>query len=301
MRDVVLFSSLAVLWGLSFPAIAVGLEFLPPLLFAAVRYDIAVLLVMGYVVARREEWWPSTGNDLAAIVGGGVFLIAGNGLVFVGQQTVAASVAAILQGLVPIATVACAFLLLDERLSPIGIAGVFVGFIGVGLVVQPTPDALASGDTGGRLIIVGQVTSVALGGVLVQRARPTLDTLPLTGWAMGVGAFLLHGASLAIEGVPRADVFVPTALGSALYLGVFSTAIAYLIYFTILERHGAFQVSLIQYLVPIVATAVGVFGLGESPSLTTYFGFTVIAIGFAIVKRHALVDLVRTSRMDSRG
>ncbi|WP_290810765.1 EamA family transporter [Halovivax sp.] len=288
--DASLFLLLAILWGLSFPAIAVGLEYLPPLLFAAFRYDVAAVLLLAYAAVRIDGWRPSARNDLAAIAGGGLFLVAGNGLLFVGQQTVPSGVAAILQSLVPIVTAVWALFLLGERLSPVGAAGVAVGFLGVGFIIQPEAGNLLAGDTVGRLIIVGQVVSVALGGVLVQRAGPTIDRVAFTGWAMLVGALVLHAVSLGAGELPGGDAAAATAIGAVVYLGVFSTAVAFLIYFAILEEHGAFEAALVAYLVPVVATIVGVFVLGESISALSIVGFGLVAVGFALVKRHALVD-----------
>lgn len=292
VADVGLFLALAVLWGLSFPAIAVGLEYLPPLLFAAFRYDVAAVVLLGYAAVRIDDWVPSGRNDRSAVVAGGLFLVAGNGLLFIGQQTVPSGVAAMLTSLVPLVTAVWAFLLVDERLSPLGIVGVAVGLVGLGFVVQPDPGNLLAGDTVGRLIILGQVVSVSLGGVLVQRASPTLETVPLTGWSMLLGALVLHGLSLAAGELPTSGAIASTAVGSVVYLGVFSTAIAFFIYFTILERHGAFQTALVQYLVPIVATVVGVVVLGETIGALAIAGFGLVAVGFALVKRRAIADAV---------
>lgn len=289
--DSSLFVILAVLWGLSFPAIAVGLADLPPLLFAAFRYDVAAVLLLGYAAFRMDGWWPRGRHDQLAIVGGGCFLVAGNGLLFVGQQTVPSGVAAILQALVPIATALWAVVLLDERLSRLGAVGVGVGFIGIGFVIQPNPGSLLDGDTVGRLIILGQVVSVALGGVLVQRAGPTIGRIPLTGWSMALGAVVLHLVSLASGEVPTDAAATGTAVGAVIYLGVFSTAIAFFIYFTILDEHGAFEAALVAYLVPIVATVVGVFALDESIGWLTFVGFGLVAVGFALLKRRALAGV----------
>ena len=292
MLDVSLFLSLAVLWGLSFPAIAVGLEYLPPLLFAAARYDVAAVLLLAYAAARFDGWWPSGRNDQAAIVGGGLFLVAGNGLLFIGQQTVPSGVASVLTALVPIVTAIWAFLLLGERLSSIGLVGIVIGFVGIGLVIQPDPTDFFAGDTIGRVIIVGQVVSVALGGVLVQHANPSIGRVPLTGWSMLLGAIVLHVVSAGAGESPNASALAPTAVATILYLGVFSTAIAFFIYFTILEEHGAFEAALVAYLVPIVATVVGVFVLNESVDALTIGGFVLVAVGFATLKRHALTDVI---------
>jgi drug/metabolite transporter (DMT)-like permease len=298
--DVSLFLLLSVLWGLSFPAIAIGLDYLPPLLFAAVRYDVAAVLLLAVAGLRIDGWLPQGRNDHAAILGGGLFLVAGNGLLFVGQQTVPSGVAAIIQALVPIVTALWAFALLGERLSRIGTLGVAIGFLGTGLVVQPDPSNLLAGDTLGRLIIVCQSVSVALGGVLVQRARPTIDRIPLVGWSMLLGAVVLHTVSLAIGELPSAAAGSPVALGVVFYLGVFSTAVAFFIYFTILQEHGAFEAALVAYLVPVVATIVGVLFLDESIGAATLLGFGLVALGFVLLKRRAIYQSIGLTDSFSR-
>jgi drug/metabolite transporter (DMT)-like permease len=294
LRSVLPFLVLAVLWGFSFPAISVGLEALPPVLFAAFRYDIAAVVLLGAAVvqAGRREWLPTESADRQAILGGGVFLIAGNAFLFLGQQTVPSGVAAIIQGLVPIATALWALALLpEERLSTVGAIGIVVGFLGVGLVVRPDPSNLLQSDLAGKLLICVQVVFVSLGGVLVQRAEPTLGRNALSGWSMAVGSLVLHGMSLA----SGEQVVVPEgiALGAVLYLGLFATAIAFLLYFTMLARYGALETSLVAYAVPVVATLAGVVLLDERITPVSLVGFVVIFAGFLLLKRRALAGLVR--------
>ncbi len=287
-----LFVLLATLWGLSFLAIEVGLEALEPVLFAAYRYDAAAVLLLGYALARTSDWRPTGTANLTAVLGGGLFLVAGNGFLFVGQQTVPSGVAAIMQSLVPILTSLWALgLLPEERVSATGAVGILLGFVGVGLIVRPDPANLLGEDVVGRALIFLQVTSVALGGVIVQRARPTLDRAALSGWSMLVGALLLHAASAAI-GEPFA---LPTTVrtGAAVaYLGIFATAVAFFIYFTLLEVRGALETSLVSYLVPVVATVVGVLVLDETMTAATVVGFLVVFAGFVLLKREAIAGLV---------
>ena len=247
-------------------------------------------MLLAYAILRLDEWLPSGRENLEAIVAAGLFFVAGNGLLFVGQQTVPGGVAAILQALVPIATALWLLVILEERLSPVGAVGVAVGFLGIGLVVQPDPANLLAGDTVGRLLIVGQVGSVSLGAVLVQRAGPTIHRVPMTGWSMLLGAVILHAVSAGLGEIPGAHAFGPTPVGAVVYLGVFSTAVAFFIYFTILEEQGAFQASLVAYLVPIVATLAGVLLLEESISPMAFAGFGLVALGFALLKRQAIEE-----------
>ncbi|MEF8791100.1 MAG: EamA family transporter [Haloarculaceae archaeon] len=289
------FVLLAVLWGFSFPAISVGLRSLPPVLFAAFRYDVAAVLLLAYAAVRTEAWWPTRRSDRLAVVAGGVFLVAGNGLLFVGQRTVPSGVAAIMQSLVPIATSLWALVLLpEERVTPAGAVGILLGLLGVALIVRPDPTDLL-GSSVGRLLILAQVASVALGGVLIQRARPTLDRAALSGWSMGLGGLLLHATSAAV-GEPFVLPADRLGVAAVLYLGVFATALAFFVYFSLLERRGALETSLIAYLVPVVATVAGVVLLDESITALTLVGFGVVATGFLVLKRRAVAGLLARPR-----
>lgn len=291
-KDAILFVALSMMWGLTFPAIAVGLDYLPPLLFAAARYDVAAVLLLAYTALRIDEWLPTRRNDRLAVLSGGFFLVVPNGLLFVGQQTVPSSVAAILQAFIPIATALWAFLILNERLSGLGVLGVLVGFLGIALVAQPDPENLLAGGSLGRILIICQVFGISMGGVLVQRASPSIDRVPLAGWSMLIGAVILHAISLGVGELPDGNLPDPMAIGAVLYLGVFATALAYLVYFYLLEAQGAFEANLVSYLVPIMATVVGVLVLGERIGILSVVGFAVVFVGFALLKRRAIADAV---------
>ncbi|WP_255196231.1 DMT family transporter [Halorarius litoreus] len=286
LRALAPFALLSLLWGLSFPAISIGLENIPPLLFASFRYDIAAVLLLA-VAVTGAGWKPESRGDYEAVVGGGLFLIGANGFLFIGQQTVPAGVAAILQGLVPIATALWALLLLGERVSAVGFLGILLGFVGVGLVVRPTPENLVSGDIVGRLLVLLQVAGVSLGGVVVQQADSSLDATPRAAWSMLVGAVLLHLVSLGLGEQVALD-YPLAAVGAVIYLGVFATAIAFILFFRVLDRYGAVETSLVGYVVPIVATIASVFLLNEPITLVTLLGFVVVFVGFLLLKRSAL-------------
>lgn len=287
-----LFCLPASLWGFSFLAISVGLESLEPVLFAAFRYDVAAVVLLGYAILGTTEWRPTDYASVSAILGGGVFLVAGNAFLFIGQQTVPSGVAAIMQSLIPIVTSLWALgILPEERVSVTGAAGILLGFVGVGLIVRPDPGNLLGSDVFGRILILLQVASVSLGGVIIQRAKPTLDNAALSGWSMLLGALILHATSVAV-GEAFSLPATPTATAAVMYLGVFATAIAFFVYYTLLEVRGALETSLIAYLVPVVATIVGVVVLGEQITLPTVLGFAVVFVGFVVLKHRAIAELV---------
>ena len=291
-RDVVLFFVLAFLWGGSFVAIEVGLDHYPPVLYAAYRFDIAALLLLGYVFFTESAAVPTTRGDLAAIgLSGGLSVAANNSLLFIGQQFTTSGIAAITYSLVPIMTAAVAAVWIgDSQLDARGAFGVVLAFLGVGLVAQPDPANLAGGVTIGVTLIFVGVIAVAVGSVGLRIVDTSFSSIALTGWAMLFGALCMHGLSLLGGEAQQLPVLDLLPLIALVFLGVFSSAAAYTIYFTLLDRLGPFEINLVSYLVPVIATVTGILLLGESVNLATIVGFLTIVAGFGLVKRHAIAE-----------
>jgi O-acetylserine/cysteine efflux transporter len=286
-RNVGLFAVVALVWGASFPAINIGLESLPPVLFAAFRYDIAALLLFGYVAYTGAAWRPTTYDDWLLIGLGGVLLVGAHfALLFTGQQYVTGGVASIVLSLTPVMTPVFALALLpNQRLGLTGVAGLALGLLGVGIIAQPSPEALAGGQLYGVSLLVLSATSFALGAVLTVRMRTTLPMLSLQAWMMGVGALSLHLTSALHPAESFGAIeWTATGVGAVLFLAVFASAIGYLAYFDLQERVGPIETSLVSYATPVVATASGWALLGEPVTDATLLGFAVIAFGFWLCK-----------------
>lgn len=296
-RDAILFVLLAVLFGISFVAIKTGLRQLPPVLFAGLRFDIAAIGLLGYLIITRERaaWLPQTSGDLLGIGVAAVFLIAlNNGFLFAGQVTTTPAAASVMYGLNPILAPVFAWWLLGDRISWLGALGIGVALAGVVIIVQPSPSALADTSTVGQLLVLGAAAAVAFGSVALQRVGSRMASLPLTAWAMGLGAVLLHVASLGFGESPATlATATPATAASVLVVAIFSTAMAYPIYFGLIGRIGPVRTNLVAYLVPVVAALTGWLLLGSSISLGTVVGFFVVVGGFALVERNVLREELR--------
>ena len=157
-----------------------------------------------------------------------------------------------------------------------------LAFVGVGLVAQPDPANLAGGVTIGVGLISIGVLAVAVGSVGLRTVETSFSSIALTGWAMLFGALLIHGLSVGLGETQQLPVAETPAVGSLLFLGVLSSAVAYTIYFTLLDRLGAFEINLVSYVVPVVATVAGAVLLAEPVTALTVVGFAVIVAGFVV-------------------
>jgi drug/metabolite transporter (DMT)-like permease len=296
-RDALLFVFLSAIWGTSFMAIKVGLDYLPPVLFAAFRYDIAAVVMLGYAAVAVEYWTPRTTADYLTVLVEGVLIIAlYNAFLFVGELGVSSGVAAILIGMSPILTTGFSRAVLpSERLSAVGVAGLLLGFLGVGLVVFPRDGTLAVGDLVSPGFVLLAAASVALGSVLVQRLDGDISSEGMVAWSTAFGAVILHVISLArpAESLAAADLTTDAIVALA-YLAVVASAIGYVVYFDLLERLGAIEINLVSYAAPVFAAISGWIVLDETLDVLSAAGFLVIFVGFALLKRRALGDELRT-------
>ena len=289
-RNLLAFVVLAGVWGSAFMAIKAGLEFFPPVLFAALRYDIAGILMLGYAVYATDHSRPRSREEWALVAVGSLLLIAAyHVFLFVGEQDTTSAAAAVIVSLSPILTTAFARVLLpDERLAPAGIAGILLGLAGVVVLTQPNPESLLAGDLLAEGFVFAAALSFALGSVLTRRIPAALPVETMEAWSMLGGALCMHGVSVALAESPATIEWTPGAIAALAYLAIASSALGFLIYFDLLERLGPVEINLVSYVAPVFAALSGALVLGEAIDAATAFGFVVIFCGFVLLKRRAI-------------
>jgi drug/metabolite transporter (DMT)-like permease len=292
-RNVVLFVLLAAVWGSAFMAIKAGLAYFPPVLFAAIRYDVAGVLMLAYAVYATDRWRPRTGGEWRLVLVGGALMIAGyHAFLFVGEMETTSAVAAIVVSTSPILTTGFARVLLpSERLTPVGIAGLLLGLVGVAILSLGTSQsgALVTPGVVGKLLVFAAALSFALGSVLTRRIDANLPIETMEAWSMVLGAVMMHAISFARPAESLAMVEWTTEGVAALaYLSLAASALGFLVYFDLLERLGPIEINLVSYVAPVFAAVSGWLFLNEQVTAVTGLGFLVIFAGFCLLKRRAL-------------
>ncbi|MFC4542055.1 DMT family transporter [Halosolutus amylolyticus] len=286
-RTILFFVLSSLFFGGTFVAAKAGLAYFPPLLFVALRFDIAAVVLLTYVLATsdRADLLPSTRGDVTGILATGVLVIGlTNALLFVGQQYATSAVAAIVFSLNPILTpVFAAVLLSDERLSGRGAIGIGLGLLGVALVVSPDPASLAGGDALGKAILFAGAVSAAIGAVLIRRADATLSSTVRIAWGLPLAAVLTHGFAWGAGESTASIAWTPAAVLSLAYVAIVAGVLAYIAYFALLDAAGAIRSNLVFYVVPAVSTIGGWALLGESIAPLAVVGFLTIFAGFAVL------------------
>ncbi|MFH5801117.1 DMT family transporter [Haladaptatus sp. CMAA 1911] len=288
LRDIGLFLLIQILFGSTFPAVKAGLEFLPPLFFAAVRFVTAGCLLVGYMRVTGQEWRPRVRDDWTAVLTSGILFFGVSGLLYIGQQFTTSGVAGIIYSMIPIMTVVVAWLILpNERLSVRGMVGVLVSFVGVAIVVLPNPSNFGTTLVGEGLVLLAAI-SATLGTVFLRKIAASMSNVTLTGWSMLIGGGIQYGFSV-LQGESLAiAAFTPTAFVLLCYLVVLPSAVGYVIYFDLIARFGPVEINLSSYLVPVVAVVLGWVFLDEQVTSLTFVGFLVIVTGFILIKYREL-------------
>lgn len=277
--------TLSVLWGGSFFFVGVAVTALPTLTIVMLRVGIAavalwaVVLLMGLPLPKSRSVW-------SAFLGMG-FLnnVVPFGLIVWGQQTLASGLAAILNATTPLFTVVVAGLLLsDERMSPLKLVGVAVGFFGVIVMIGfDALSGLASG-TWAQIAVLGAALSYAFAGVYGRRfKRLAVDPVVTAAGQVTAAAILLAPAALLIDRPWTLASPTATAWASIGGLAVLSTACAYILYFQILQRAGATNLLLVTFLIPVSAIVLGSLVLGERLHWVHAIGMAFIGLGLAAI------------------
>ncbi|QZP38056.1 DMT family transporter [Halobaculum magnesiiphilum] len=321
-RDALGFLTLAALWGTAFVATKAALAEFPPVLLAALRFDIAAAVLVAVAVASGGRFRPTGWGDLAPILAGGTFSIGlHHALLFTGQQYVPSAVAATLLGLIPVLTpVAARAVRPDERIDAVGAVGLLVGFAGLLLIADPDAGrlaveaVLARGDgllvggagTGlgavlvggsaanlGALFVFGSAVAWVAGAVTTREDDATLGPLALQAWMAVVGAVLLHVAAAVVGQSPAALDPSTTGLAWLAYLAVVPGAGGFLLYFRLLDRLGPIRAGLLEYAIPPFAALFGFLVLGETLAANTAWGFGCIFAAFVLVQRAPIRGALR--------
>ena len=298
-RTVVAFLALAAIWGSAFMAINAGLAYFPPVLFAALRFDIAGLVMLAYAFYAADDPVPRGREQWTVIVVGATLIIAAyHAFLFLGESdpAVTSAIAAVIVSLSPVLTAVFARAFLpSERLTIVGVVGLLIGLLGAIVLAAPDPSNLTGGGTGAKFLVFLAAAAFALGSVLTRALDSDMEIETMEAWSMLLGAAITHLVALGLGESAANILWTTEALLALGYLAVVASGIGFLIYFELLDRLGPVEINLVSYVAPLFAALSGWLVLNEGITVPTVVGFVLICVGFALVKRAAIREELRRS------
>ncbi len=276
-----LIAILSVLWGSAFFLIAVGLRGYPPNTLVFLRLALAIL-PMWIAMRFAGETLPRDGRSWwLLLVVGALNCSLPFIMFFWGQQYLASGYASILNATTPLWGVVIAhFMTQDEKLTPARLSGVFLGMAGI--VVMAWPEAV-KGLTGNLIAQLACLVSTlfySIAAIYGRRLSQTRMTpiVVATGQTMMAALFMLPVVLIVDKPWAMSMPGWDSTL-AACTLALLSTALAYILYFRLIDRAGASNAQLVAFIMPVIAVMLGVTFLGEHLSGRQLVGASLIALG----------------------
>ena len=291
---------LAILWGMSFVFMELILETevfeARPItaVFARLLIGAAGLWCFSMIVRAPIPTGLSTWRDLA------VMGILNNALPFCliawGQLWITGGLASVLNGMTPIfGVVAAHFLTKDEKMTPARLIGVMLGFAGVVVLIGPSVFGEMADHFLGGLAVLAATISYAFSGLWGKRLV-SLNPLSAATGQVSCSAAIIAPLALWLEKPVAFDPFDLSITGPLLMLGIFSTSVAYIIFFAIIRRAGGSNVMLVTLMIPAVAVLLGVIMLNEAITHGQIEGMALIALALLFIDGRLLARGSRRGR-----
>jgi len=265
---------------------------LPPLAVGAAMSAIAAVALMLVVgLALRRPLLPTLrAAPLVPLVLGATAVALPRFCTVYAERSITADIAALTGTTVPIVTLLVTiFITRETAYSHLRILGILVALLGLVVFVglaDGQGDANGATTLDAMLVMMAGGVAFVFSGLYSAAKAAALDKAVLTAWVMAVGALLLGIPALLLEAEGLA---LPSAaaLGSLAASGLVSMALAYLLYFILIERAGAGFAALYAYLIPPLGLLVGVLVLGEPLTLEHLAGLALVLCGLWMITRPA--------------
>ncbi|MEY2404986.1 MAG: hypothetical protein QOD38_2537 [Acidimicrobiaceae bacterium] len=274
---------LAFIWGWSFLFIKVAVEGMSPPTVACARVALGAIVLLitlrstGRSLPRDRVLWRHF--TIAAAFGNAVPFT----LLAWGEERITSALTSVLNASTPLFTAVIAALFLKDRLKPLQIGGLLLGFVGVGVAA-----GFGAGDLGDSSVI-GSLAAVTAGlfyGIAFVYMRRNLTGIEPTVAAAGqllMATVLLLPFAAATSASSGLHLTVRRA-AAITALGVVGTGVAYILNYRILREVGATRASVVTYIVPVVAVAVGVVVLGERFEWRLVWGGALTVTGIVLLR-----------------
>jgi drug/metabolite transporter (DMT)-like permease len=275
--------TLSILWGGSFFFNAVALRDLPPLTVVIARVAIAAAVLWLLIALSGQRLAVRPGLWLAFFAMGALNNVIPFTLIAWGQTRIGSGLASILNATTPLFTVILAhWLTRDEPMTPARVIGVVCGLLGVAVMIGTRALEQFGLEVIAQLAVVGAAISYAFAGIFGRRFKQTPPLITAAG-QLSASALMMLPVVMFVDRPWDLTTPGPQTWGAVFGLAVFSSALAYVIYFRILARAGATNLLLVTFLIPVSALLLGISVLGEVLEARQVTGMILIALGLAAI------------------
>jgi drug/metabolite transporter (DMT)-like permease len=278
-----LFAVLCLVWGSTWVVIKIGLQDSPPFMGAVLRFVIA-LVILGAIVVITKRPQPQGRMMWWRVLLPSVFMYTiPYAAVYYASQYIPAALNSVLFATFPFFVAVLAhFYLPHEKLNTIKLLGLLTGFLGILVIFHdglsvPDPRVIPA-----MLLALLSPAATSFASVWLKKYLRDVDSFSATFWQMSIGVVFLLPLAFGVENL-AAFQWTFTAIGAAAFLGIFGSAMTFVIYLHLLKTQEATRMSLIAFITPIVTVIVGWLVLDERLGPETLVGAALVLVGLYCV------------------
>lgn len=288
MKAIIVWLFLCLVWGSTWIFIKLGLDFLPPVSFAALRFTVACAILLPILWFRGTPIPSVARNWKFLLVTGTLQFFFNYGLLFWGEQFISSGLAAVLQATIPAFGLVLARFYVGESITGIKIASISLGILGVAVIFREQLSLNGQMAFLGSLAVVVGAFGASYASVLTKARGLGFDPAALVFLQMLIGHIPLWIVGIYREGPPTAFRWSPLAVISVLYLAIVGSILAFWLYYWLLSKIDVTRAMMIALVTPLIAVFVGSF-FGERLHFQTLVGGAMIMVSvFLIVVRPLL-------------
>lgn len=290
MKIAAIWILLCIIWGTTWIFIKLGLDDLPPGLFAASRFTLASLILLILLTAQRKSLLKFNSKLFPVIALTGVLQFSFNyGLLFWAEKYITSGLAAVLQATIAVFGLILARIFVGEIITKAKILAVSLGILGSVIIFAEQLGLNGKLAFLASLAVVVGAFGAALASVIVKAKMSKMDAEILTFWQMTLGHIPLWLLTLITEGNPMDLQLTSKAIICVLYLAIMGSVIAFWLYYWLLSRIEVSKAMMISLVTPVIAVFIGSF-FGEQIKLQAIIGGTLILLSVSIAVFHPFLS-----------
>ncbi|MCS7463128.1 DMT family transporter [Paenibacillus doosanensis] len=283
LQSVLLILFLVIVWGVNWPLSKFALSFMPPVLFSGIRTLLGGILLLFVAIPRMGKLnfratWP------IYLVSALVNVVLYYGLQTIGLEYLPSGLFSAIVFLQPVLVGIFSWLWLGESMNGLKIAGLILGFVGVGVICSGAGGLSGHISVAGILLALGSALSWALGTIYVKKTGSRVDPIWLVTLQLMTGGLFM---TLLGSGVERwSDIsWKPAFIVSLLFISIFVIAMGWLVFYKLIDSGEASKVASYTFLIPLVAILTGTLFLHEPFTVSLLAGLVLIVCSIYFVNR----------------
>lgn len=291
-----LFLIICIIWSTTWAMIKIGLDETPPFLGLALRFSIASIILFAVILFLKKPIpldWDSIKLYLVAGIFSQAFCYF---CTYWGEQYISSSLTSILWTTLPLFVgIFAHFLVPSEKLNFSHIFSIVFATAGVVCILFDQNIVVNKEMVVGSLVVLFGVFIAAWPSVYIKTFKKPYDPIVLTAFSIAIAA-VIHTAASTISGDWSRMVWDLKNIGSAVYLAVFGSAIAFIVYYWLLKQIRVVKLSFVTFITPVFACIIGWAFLGEIVTLREIFGMLLIFTGIIIFDWRRYCSFLKVAR-----